>query len=128
MIAVAFAMIPASAISYLVLEKELSLRHMQLISGMSLSSYWLTTFSFDLIRGLIVSAFTFGLIKAFNITNLINDDVKLLLFLYPLAIIPCTYATSWMFSKAAIAVNVSLFIHIAFSTIVAIVAFFLRLY
>jgi len=101
---------------------------MQLISGMSLSAYWLTTFFFDLSRAFIVSGFTIGLIKAFSLTNLMNQDVWLLLFEYPIAIIPCTYATSWMFSKAAVAMNVSLFMNIAMCTIVAITAFFMRLF
>jgi hypothetical protein len=58
----------------------MNLRHMQLISGMSLSAYWVTNFIFDLSRAFIVSGFTIGLIKAFSLSNLTNTDVWLLLF------------------------------------------------
>lgn len=60
-------MIPASIISFLVNEREKNLKHMQLISGMNLSAYWISNIIFDVIKSIIPSAIVIGLMYAFEL-------------------------------------------------------------
>jgi ATP-binding cassette subfamily A (ABC1) protein 3 len=96
-------MIPASAVTFIVLEKEKGLKHQQLISGMSLSAYWLTNLFFDLTRAYIISGSTIGLIVIFGLEKLANSDVYMVILLYPLAIIPFTYVSSALFTSSSAA-------------------------
>jgi len=66
-VAIGFAMIPASVVSFIVNEKEKSLKHMQLVSGMSLSAYWISNIVFDIVKSIIPSAIVIGLIYAFEL-------------------------------------------------------------
>ena len=61
---------------------------------MSQTAYWLVNFSFDLLRTLLVSAFIILMISVFNLDF---QDSWTLLLGYPFAIVPFTYATSFLF-------------------------------
>jgi ABC-type multidrug transport system fused ATPase/permease subunit len=126
-LSVSFAMIPASAVTFIVHEKEKGLKHQQLISGMSLSAYWLTNLFFDLTRAYVISGSTILLIILFGLEKLANSDVYLVILLYPLAIIPFTYVSSVLFTSSSAAQNVTLFVHLALSTLACIGVFFLRI-
>ena len=67
MLAIAFALFPASIVSYIMLEREKNLKHMQLISGMNLSAYWVSNFIFDCIKVYIPVIITIGLFYAYNL-------------------------------------------------------------
>jgi ATP-binding cassette subfamily A (ABC1) protein 3 len=102
---IAFALIPTSIISFIVHERENSLVHQQIISGMSKLSYWSANYSFDLIKAyfptLVAIAFLY-------IYSLELDYAWLLIFLFPLAIVPYTYVTSFLFSDEVSAQNFTL--------------------
>ena len=66
-ISIGFALIPASIISFIVYEKEKNLKHMQIISGMSLPAYWICNFAFDICKAFIPSALVVGLMYAFGV-------------------------------------------------------------
>ena len=67
---------------------------------MSLASYWLTNFIFDILKTMFLSLMTLLLLEIFNV-NL--PDIWLIMLLYPFALIPFTYATSFLFSKESTA-------------------------
>ena len=67
---------------------------------MSLASYWLTNFIFDILKTMFLSLMTLLLLEIFNM-NL--PDIWLIMLLYPFALIPFTYATSFLFSKESTA-------------------------
>ena len=67
---------------------------------MSLASYWLTNFIFDILKTMFLSLMTLLLLEIFNM-NL--PDIWLIMILYPFALIPFTYATSFLFSKESTA-------------------------
>jgi ATP-binding cassette subfamily A (ABC1) protein 3 len=73
-IAVGFALIPASIISFIISERENNLKHMQLISGMSLSSYWISNYIFDILKAEITMGIAIGLFYAFgvNVTSILS--------------------------------------------------------
>lgn len=100
MLSVAFSLLPASIIAFICGERERNLKHLQLISGMSLGSYWTVNCLTDLIRVAIVVGGAIGLIWEYNLGV---NDIWIALLAYPFAIIPYTYVASFFFSKEATA-------------------------
>jgi hypothetical protein len=73
---------------------------MQLISGMSLSAYWISNLVFDICKGILPSAIVIGLTYAFSL----NYNTSWLLFLlYPVGVIPFTYVSSFIFRTENVA-------------------------
>lgn len=50
---IALSFIPASIITFSVKERENHVKHMHLVSGVSLLSYWISNFFMDFIKSLI---------------------------------------------------------------------------
>lgn len=48
--AIALALIPCVIISFIIKEREMQLKHMQLISGVSLPAYWLSNIISDIVK------------------------------------------------------------------------------
>jgi ATP-binding cassette subfamily A (ABC1) protein 3 len=67
-VSIGFALIPAAIISFIVNEREKNLKHMQLISGMNLSAYWISNMFFDIVKGVIPSGIVIGLFYAFKVS------------------------------------------------------------
>ena len=65
-VSIGFALIPASIISHIVGERVKNLKHMQLLSGMSLPAYWISYMIFDIMKALIPSGIVIGLLYAFD--------------------------------------------------------------
>ena len=61
-----------------------------------------TNLSFDLGKSYLVSGGTIFLIKVFEV-ELDDPEVWRILMVYPLAIVPFTYLTSFMFKQASFA-------------------------
>ena len=91
---------------------------------MSLGSYWLTNFTFDILKILFLSMMTILCLHIFNIEL---PDFWVILLVYPLAIVPFTYATSFIFSSESAAQNVTMLVHVIVSSIGAVGVFMLRL-
>lgn len=72
-VSIGFALIPAAVISFILNEREKNVKHMQLISGMNLWSYWISNFLFDVMKGLIPGAIVIGFIYAFDLQ--VNFDL-----------------------------------------------------
>ena len=66
-IAVAFALVPAMVISFLIHERESNLRHQQLVSGMNLISYWTSNYIMDIVKAEIPLIISIGLLYAYNL-------------------------------------------------------------
>jgi ABC-type enterobactin transport system permease subunit len=74
MIGIAFALIPTSIIGFILSERVKNLKHMQLVSGMSLSAYWISNFTFDILKSEITMAATIGIMYAYSL-NVINPII-----------------------------------------------------
>jgi hypothetical protein len=92
--AVAYSLLITSIIGYVVNERVLGYKHMQLISGLDLAAYWCANFVMDLIKMEIVVFFS---IICFSVFNLKYHTAWVTYLLFPLAAIPFTYVTSFMF-------------------------------
>ena len=96
MVGIGISLIPCAMISFILKEREDNLKHMQLISGMSLSAYWISNMISDIIKVyiplvlMIILSFIFG-------TN--YAGVWVLVLLLPWALVPFTYITSFLFSN-----------------------------
>ena len=66
-VAIGFSLIPAVIISFIVGEREKNLRHMQMISGMSLPAYWISNMFFDIAKSMIPCGTVVGLMYAFKV-------------------------------------------------------------
>ena len=73
-VSIGFAIVPAVVAAFVLGERENNLKHMQLISGMSLTAYWASSLLFDILRGLIPSAIVIGFSYAFSLDVRIFGD------------------------------------------------------
>lgn len=123
-VSISFALIPAAMITFIMGERERNLKHMQLISGMSLSAYWISNIIFDVIKSLIPCMSVLGFMKLFG---LLYPNIWLSFLLYPLAITPFSYATSFLFQKETLAQTSTIFLHFVFGGIGPIITVLLRM-
>uniref|UniRef100_A0ABM5EKU5 Glucosylceramide transporter ABCA12 n=1 Tax=Pogona vitticeps TaxID=103695 RepID=A0ABM5EKU5_9SAUR len=97
---IGYSITTASFVLYVVKEHQTKAKQLQHISGISVRSYWVTNFFYDLVYFLVPVTLSVGVISAFRIPAFFNDNnllaVFLLLFLFG-------YATfSWMYLLAGI--------------------------
>ena len=55
---IGYALIPATIISNIVSERYKGLKHIQMVSGMSLQAYWASNFAFDVMKTMIPCVFS----------------------------------------------------------------------
>jgi ATP-binding cassette subfamily A (ABC1) protein 3 len=65
-IVIAFSFIPASFAVYVVKEREVSAKHQQLISGVSIPAYWAATYAWDCANYAVPALGAFFLLLGFN--------------------------------------------------------------
>jgi hypothetical protein len=93
-VGVGMALIPASIVSRIVHEKERGLYHMQIVSGVSRKAYWGSFFFFDILMTYVPCFFIGTLFESFNI---FYPQIWRVLMLYPWAIVPFSYCTTFLF-------------------------------
>ncbi|XP_015279544.1 PREDICTED: ATP-binding cassette sub-family A member 12 [Gekko japonicus] len=97
---IGYSITTASFVLYVVKEHQNKAKQLQHISGLGVTSYWVTNFIYDLVYFMVPVALSIGVISAFQIPAFFNGNnllaVFLLLFLFG-------YATfSWMYLLAGI--------------------------
>lgn len=120
---IALALIPCVIISFIIKEREQQLKHMQVISGVSLPAYWISNLASDIIKTYIP---IFVILILTAIFELQYDGVWQLLMLYPIAIVPFTYITSFFFTGDTVAQIMTLFMHFLVGGILPLVIFVLQ--
>ncbi|XP_022766657.1 ABC transporter A family member 1 isoform X5 [Durio zibethinus] len=127
---IAFSFIPASFAVPLVKEREVKAKHQQLISGVSVISYWVSTYIWDFISFLFPSTFAIILFYVFGLDQFIGRGFlpTVIMFLeYGLAIAASTYCLTFFFSDHAMAQNVVLLIHFFTGLILMVISFIMGL-
>lgn len=126
-ISIAFSFIPASFAVSIVKEREVKAKHQQLISGVSVLSYWVSTYIWDFISFLFPSTFAIILFYVFGLDQFIGKDCfmpTMLIFLgYGLAVASSTYCLTFFFSDHTLAQNVVLLIHFFSGLILMVISF-----
>ncbi|XP_051713429.2 retinal-specific phospholipid-transporting ATPase ABCA4 isoform X1 [Oryctolagus cuniculus] len=133
-ICVIFAMsfVPASFVLYLIQERVSKAKHLQFISGVSPTTYWLTNFLWDIMNYAVSAALVVGIFIGFQKKAYTSPDnlpaLVALLMLYGWAVIPMMYPASFLFdvpSTAYVALScANLFIGINSSAITFILELF----
>jgi len=77
-----------------------NLKHMQVVSGMSLSGYWTANLIADVTKTYIPLIAMIGLTFLFDLNF---EGIWVLFLLFPLGIVPFTYITSFLFGSDTIA-------------------------
>ncbi|XP_062972176.1 glucosylceramide transporter ABCA12 [Elgaria multicarinata webbii] len=97
---IGYSITTASFVLYVVKEHQTKAKQLQHISGISVTSYWVTNFIYDLVYFLVPVTLSVGIISAFQIPAFFNDNNILAVFLLLLLF---GYATfSWMYLLAGI--------------------------
>ncbi|KAH0500847.1 Retinal-specific ATP-binding cassette transporter [Microtus ochrogaster] len=133
-ICVIFAMsfVPASFVLYLIQERVTKAKHLQLISGVSPTTYWLTNFLWDIMNYAVSAGLVVGIFAGFQKKAYTSPDhlpaLVALLMLYGWAVIPMMYPASFLFdvpSTAYVALScANLFIGINSTAITFILELF----
>jgi ABC-type multidrug transport system fused ATPase/permease subunit len=114
----AFAFFPASVAIFVTKEREVSAKHQQLISGVSVQAYWLSNYAFDMLSFVVPAAGSILLTRAFGITQFTSTDASRLsafitvFALYGASVTPFTYIMTYFFKDHSTAQNVSLIVGI----------------
>ncbi|XP_058851719.1 phospholipid-transporting ATPase ABCA3-like isoform X1 [Acipenser ruthenus] len=91
----------------MVTERTLKAKHVQQVSGVYVSNYWLSALLWDLINFLMPCVLMLVVFRAFNVRAFTQDyhlgALLLILLLYGWAVIPLMYLLSFLFSVAATA-------------------------
>ncbi|CAA2979777.1 ABC transporter A family member 1 [Olea europaea subsp. europaea] len=128
---IAFSFIPASFAVAIVKEREVKAKHQQLISGVSILSYWTATYLWDFISFLLPSSFAIVLFSLFGLDQFIGSDSlfpTVLMFLeYGLAIASSTYCLTFFFSEHSMAQNVVLLVNLFTGLILMVISFIMGL-
>ncbi|EPY36562.1 hypothetical protein STCU_00519 [Strigomonas culicis] len=108
-IMIPFTFIPSTYVSWIVKEKACKARHLQSVSGLYFSLYWLTNFLFDIASYIITMflvIFVFLIFdrKEYVARNNVGATI-ILFFLYGLSGVAMAYALSFLFSEHASAQN-----------------------
>ena len=87
-------------VSYILNEREKQLKHMQVISGMSLTGYWIANIMSDIIKCYVPVALILLLSWLFDAND---PGVWVIFMLYPWAIVPFSYMTTFLFTSDTMA-------------------------
>lgn len=115
-IVIALAFVPAYIVLFLVKEREVGIKHQEIISGMSIPAYWLSEFLWDTIIYVIVVAIELFLMWAYDMDDYLEDGkavaLLLLLFLYGTASTGFISCIQYLFKSHTIGLIITLFINI----------------
>jgi ABC-type multidrug transport system ATPase subunit len=103
MMMLAFAFIPAAFALFVVRERETKAKHLQLVSGVSFLSYWLSTWLFDFASYQVPLWMTIVILKLFDAQALMNGKAfgatVLLMELFGTSVTGFTYLTTFSFRR-----------------------------
>jgi len=104
--AISYSVILTNIVSYLVNERISNLKHVQQISGMQLSAYWIGNFIFDFCKMNVTIATSIIIFYSFH-TGLSSSLISYALF--PFAVLPFTYCMSFVFTVDSAAQTFTMF-------------------
>ncbi|CAC9461684.1 ATP-binding cassette protein subfamily A, member 4 [Leishmania infantum JPCM5] len=109
-IMIPFTFIPSTFVSWIVKERECKARHLQNVSGLYFSVYWLANFLFDICCYVITMFLVIIVLAIFSRDEYIGARAVgatiVLFFLYGLSGVAMAYAVSFLFKEHSTAQNV----------------------
>ena len=111
---IAFSLIPSNIITSIIKEKENKLKHLQILSELSLFTYWLNNYIFELLKYIFISTFSYLILIAFNF----EDKYLIILYiLYGPAMLSFTYFMSYFITSEGSGQTMALLINLLFGTL-----------
>ncbi|XP_020526672.1 ABC transporter A family member 1 isoform X2 [Amborella trichopoda] len=130
-VSIAFSFIPASFAVPIVKEREVKAKHQQLLSGVSILAYWISTFVWDFISFLFPMSLAIVLFYIFGLHQFVGTmgilPTTLMFLAYGSAIPSSTYCLTFFFSDHTIAQNVILLVHFLSGLILMVISFIMGL-
>ena len=123
-VAVAFALIPANFITIIIKERERNSKHLQIISGISLLSYWASNYIAELIKYYFTGGINLLIIWAFGY---FPKYLYILYILYGPSMVSFTYLFSFVFADESSAQNSVILVNFLFGALGGSVVLILRL-
>ena len=124
-IALAFSLIPSNFITLIIKERENNSKHLQIISGISLFSYWFNNYAFELIKYFVIGGICILFLLAFDF----YEKYLVILYLeYGPAMISFTYLFSILLKSEYMGQIIVLLINLILGCIFAIAVMTMRLY
>lgn len=124
MAGIAYSLLCVSVVSYLVIERTTNLKHIQVTSGMQTSAYWVGNFIFDTLKFMPTILITFAIFKIYELEYPATLNM---FFLFPFALLPFTYVTSFLFTVDSSAQSFTMFLHFfaitVLSTLIVLIRF-----
>jgi ATP-binding cassette subfamily A (ABC1) protein 3 len=119
----AFAFIPGLIGALFVHEKEHGLKHQQIISGLTLGTYWIANALFDTIILYVPCTVVIILIKIFSIDM---PYMWVIMLIFPLPFILYTYATTFLFAKESYVFLIEMLLNILLSVFMPTITLVLK--
>ncbi|KAK8955097.1 ABC transporter A family member 1 [Platanthera zijinensis] len=130
-VSMAFSFIPASFAVSIVKEREVKAKQQQLISGVSIFAYWISTYLWDFFSFLLPSSFAVFLFFIFGLNQFVGYGClvpTIVIFLeYGAAVASSTYCLTFFFTDHSIAQNVVLLVHFLGGLILMVLSFIMGL-
>ena len=130
-ICIAMSFVPASFATAVVRERTDKVKHLQFVSGVSNTAYWIATMAWDVCNFVlsfilfIIILFSFDLEPIMEPAGIVLTIVTL--WLYVLASLPFTYCISFLFTSHTAAQNMTLLINFLASVVLLILSVLLTM-
>ena len=96
-VSVGMSLLPGLIVGGIMHEREKNLKHMQIISGMNICSYWIVNILFDTLKMEVPMVLCCVLLYLFELTEYF--PAMFVFLAYPIGVVPFTHATSFLFSS-----------------------------
>ena len=113
-ISIALALIPSNFIIPLIREKENKSKHLQILSGLSLFTYWLNNYIFEIIKYIFVGLISLLILKLFNFYE---KYLIVLYILYCPALISFTYCLYYFIKSPGSGQTIVLLVNLFFGAL-----------
>ena len=124
-ISICFTLIPANFITILIKEKQNNSKHLQIISGISLLSYWTNNYFFELFKYYIIGGICILFLKIFGFYE---DYVYILYLLYGPSMVSFTYIFSFFFQKEGTGQTMVILVNLLIGALGGTAIFIMRVY
>ncbi|CCW63526.1 unnamed protein product [Phytomonas sp. EM1] len=121
-------LIPSTFAPTIVRERSCKARHMQKVSGLYFSVYWLSNFIFDMLSYLLTTVSIVVMFELFSLTDCVrpvDGTFMVLLFLYGTSSVAMVYVFSFLFKDHSTAQNMMLVLFLVSGTILGVLVQFL---
>ena len=124
-ISICFTLVPANFVTIIIREKENNSKHLQIISGISLLSYWVNNFFFELFKYYFIGGICLFWLKVFGFYE---DYAVILYVLYGPPMIAFTYIIGSICKKEGTGQTLVILINLVFGAIGGTAIFVMRMY